>query len=104
LLIGALAYFYARRHARNPRVTFGTGKLGDLAGFASAIILSPIALLVGWEYLLRLANPILINLGQAVIMVARGFLGTGPRGGLLKGKSRLRCQKLRWEPVQAHQR
>src|SRR5437868_2482875 len=38
LLISALAYLYARRHARNPRFTFGTGKLGDLAGFSSAVI------------------------------------------------------------------
>lgn len=63
MLISALAYFYARRHARNPRFTFGTGKLGDLAGFASAIILALIALLIGWEGLLRLANPIPIDFG-----------------------------------------
>lgn len=37
MLIAALAYFYARKNARNPRFTFGTGKLGDLAGFASAV-------------------------------------------------------------------
>ena len=36
MLIAALAYLYARRNARNRRFTFGTGKLGDLAGFASA--------------------------------------------------------------------
>ena len=33
LLIAALAYTYARRHANDPRFVFGTGKLGDLAGF-----------------------------------------------------------------------
>src|ERR1700760_3252681 len=44
-LISAVAYLYARRQARNPRFTFGTGKLGDLAGFASAIILAMVALL-----------------------------------------------------------
>src|ERR1700731_3423080 len=37
LLLAALAYTYARKHAENPRFTFGTGKLGDLAGFTSAI-------------------------------------------------------------------
>ena len=40
MLIAAGAYFYARKHVSNPRFTFGTGKLGDLAGFASAVILS----------------------------------------------------------------
>jgi len=36
LAVAAAAYGYARRHARNPRFTFGTGKVGDLSGFASA--------------------------------------------------------------------
>src|ERR1700710_903337 len=39
LLLAALAYTYARRHAENPHFTFGTGKFGDLAGFTSAIVL-----------------------------------------------------------------
>jgi cation diffusion facilitator family transporter len=39
LLIAAVAYFYARRHANDPRFVFGTGKLGDLAGFTSALVL-----------------------------------------------------------------
>jgi cation diffusion facilitator family transporter len=74
MLISALAYFYARRHARDPRFTFGTGKLGDLAGFASAIILALIALLIGWESLLRLANPIPIDFGQAIAVAVIGLV------------------------------
>src|ERR1700680_4714496 len=42
LLLAALAYSYARRHANDDRFSFGTGKLGDLAGFSSAIILAMI--------------------------------------------------------------
>jgi cation diffusion facilitator family transporter len=42
LLLAALAYTYARKHANDPRFTFGTGKVGDLAGFTSAIILAMI--------------------------------------------------------------
>ena len=49
LLLAALAYTYARKHADDPNFTFGTGKLGDLAGFTSAIILAMIALLIGYE-------------------------------------------------------
>src|ERR1022692_1718866 len=45
LLIAALAYTYARRHAANTNFTFGTGKFGDLAGFTSAIVLAMIAIL-----------------------------------------------------------
>src|SRR6266496_25559 len=49
LAIAAFAYRFARRHARDPRFAFGTGKLGDLAGFASAIVLALIALAIGYE-------------------------------------------------------
>jgi Co/Zn/Cd efflux system component len=38
MLIAALAYTYARRHAHDSRFVFGTGKLGDLAGFTSAML------------------------------------------------------------------
>ncbi len=84
MLISALAYFYARRHARNPRFTFGTGKLGDLAGFASAIILALIALLIGWESLLRLANPIPIDFGQAIVVAVIGLVVNLASAWLLK--------------------
>ena len=49
LLLAALAYSYARRHADDEQFSFGTGKLGDLAGFTSAIVLAMIALLIGYE-------------------------------------------------------
>jgi cation diffusion facilitator family transporter len=74
MLISALAYLYARRHAHNSRFTFGTGKLGDLAGFASAIILAMIALLMGWESLLRLQNPVAINFREAIAIAVVGLL------------------------------
>src|SRR5271155_6262410 len=48
MLIAALAYTYARRHASDNLFVFGTGKLGDLAGFTSAIVLAMIALLIGY--------------------------------------------------------
>src|SRR5262247_4054482 len=56
--LSALAYGFARRHARNPRFTFGTGKVGDLAAYSSGIILAVAALLIGWESLTRLVNPL----------------------------------------------
>ncbi|AVA20790.1 CDF family Co(II)/Ni(II) efflux transporter DmeF [Rhizobium sp. CB3171] len=74
MLISALAYLYARRHAHNSRFTFGTGKLGDLAGFASAIILAMIALLMAWESLLRLQNPVAINFREAIAIAVVGLL------------------------------
>src|SRR4030081_1440338 len=54
LLLAALGYTYARKHADAPRFTFGTGKFGDLAGFTSATILAMIAILIGYESVGRL--------------------------------------------------
>lgn len=73
MLITVLAYRFARRNARNPRFTFGTGKLGDLAGFASAVLLALIALLIGWESLVRLTQPIHIDFEQAIAVAAVGL-------------------------------
>jgi cation diffusion facilitator family transporter len=73
MLIAALAYFYARRHAHNPRFTFGTGKLGDLAGFTSAIVLALIALLIAWESLMRLRAPVSINFREAILIAVIGL-------------------------------
>src|SRR5947207_15628074 len=54
LLIAALAYTYSRRYADDERLAFGTGKLGDLAAFTSAILLGIIALFLGYERVERL--------------------------------------------------
>jgi cation diffusion facilitator family transporter len=73
MLIAALAYLYARRNAHNPRFTFGTGKMGDLAGFASAIVLALVALLIGWESAVRLTAPIPIDFTQAIAVAVIGL-------------------------------
>ncbi len=74
LTISALAYHFARRHARDERFAFGTGKLGDLASFASAIILGMIALFIGYESVARLLNPIAIYYDEAIAIAALGLL------------------------------
>ena len=58
LLLAALAYTYARKYANDRRFTFGTGKFGDLAGYTSAIVLAMIALLIGYEAISRLLDPV----------------------------------------------
>lgn len=73
MLISALAYLYARREARNPRFTFGTGKFGDLAGFASAIVLAVVALLIAVESAMRLINPVEIDFNQAILVAIIGL-------------------------------
>jgi cation diffusion facilitator family transporter len=74
LLLAALAYRYARRHADDDRFSFGTGKLGDLAGFTSAIVLAMIALLIGYEALTRFIWPVPIDFNQAIPIAALGLV------------------------------
>lgn len=73
LLLAALAYSYARKHAADRRFTFGTGKLGDLAGFTSAIILAMIALLIGYEAVIRFLHPVAIHFREAIPIAALGL-------------------------------
>jgi cation diffusion facilitator family transporter len=73
LLLAALAYSFARRYANDPRFTFGTGKLGDLAGFTSAIILAMIALLIGYEAVSRLIAPAPISFAEAIPIAVLGL-------------------------------
>ncbi len=73
LLLTAVAYGAARRMARSPRFTFGTGKIGDLAGFTSAIVLVMIAVLIGYESLARLLHPVTIDFNQAIPIAVLGL-------------------------------
>lgn len=74
LLLAALAYSFASRHATDARFTFGTGKLGDLAGFTSAIVLAMIALLIGYEAVSRLFAPVPINFSETIPIAALGLI------------------------------
>ncbi|CDW96373.1 MULTISPECIES: CDF family Co(II)/Ni(II) efflux transporter DmeF [unclassified Thiomonas] len=74
MLIAAVAYTYARRHARDTRFSFGTGKVGDLAGFSSAIILAMIALLIGYEAVDRLLHPVRIGFNEAIAIAFLGLI------------------------------
>src|SRR6267378_6333291 len=73
LLLAALAYTYARKHVDNPNFTFSTGKLGDLAGFTSAIILAMIALLIAYESVSRIFAPVAIHFGEAIPIACLGL-------------------------------
>src|SRR6266849_6788972 len=65
-LITAVAYYLARRHASNVRFSFGTGKIGVLGGFASAVVLSVVALLMAGESVRRLFAPLTIHFNEAI--------------------------------------
>ena len=85
LLLAALAYSYAHNHAEDPRFTFGTGKLGDLAGFTSAVILAMIALLIGYEAFSRFLQPVPIHFAEAIPIACLGLAVNVVSGWLLMG-------------------
>jgi cation diffusion facilitator family transporter len=74
LLLAALAYTLARRHSEDPRFTFGAGKFGDLAGFASAIVLALIAALIAYESIGRLFAPRPISFAEAIPIAVLGLV------------------------------
>jgi cation diffusion facilitator family transporter len=86
LLLAALAYRYSRRHARDPRFTFGTGKLGDLAGFTSAIVLAMIAILIGYEAVARILHPVAIHFAEAIPIACLGITVNLTSAWLLSGR------------------
>jgi cation diffusion facilitator family transporter len=71
--IAALAYRYARRHADDPRLAFGTGKFGELAAFTSAVVLGIVAVMVTYESVLRIADPRPIAYGEAIAIAVLGL-------------------------------
>jgi cation diffusion facilitator family transporter len=72
--ITVFAYVYARRHADNPRYSFGTGKVGALGGFASAVGLAVVAILVFGESVVRVASPVAIRFDEAIAIAVVGLV------------------------------
>ena len=73
LAIAASAYSYARRRANDPRFSFGTGKLGELAAYSSAIILALVAIAIAYESAGRLMSPVTISYPQATLIASIGL-------------------------------
>ncbi|MBZ0149157.1 MAG: CDF family Co(II)/Ni(II) efflux transporter DmeF, partial [Pseudorhodoplanes sp.] len=74
LSISAFAYRFARKHAEDARFSFGTGKAGELAAFASASILGLIAVLIAYESAIRIFAPVSIRFDEALIVAVVGLV------------------------------
>jgi cation diffusion facilitator family transporter len=74
LAVAAAAYSFAKRHVGNPRFTFGTGKVGDLAGFASALVLGGFAIGIAAESALRLVSPVHVDFSSAIVIAVLGLM------------------------------
>jgi len=73
-VITAVAYHFARTQAGDARFSFGTGKVGVLGGFASAVVLLIVALLMAGESLHRLFEPLEIHFNEAIGIACIGLL------------------------------
>lgn len=83
--VAAAAYAYAKKHSANARFTFGTGKVGELAGFASALILLMVALGIAFASVIRLANPVEVAFGEATVVAVIGLAVNIASACLLSG-------------------
>jgi cation diffusion facilitator family transporter len=72
--MAASAYLFARRHAQDPRFTFGTGKINPLAGYTSALLLALAGLWMGYESIHRLFNPVEIDFSLAIWIAVFGLI------------------------------
>lgn len=86
LTVAAIAYAYAKRHAQNRAFSFGTGKVGDLAGFASAMVLGLISLGIAVESVARLFQPITVAFREAIWIAALGLVVNIVSAVLLSGE------------------
>lgn len=73
-LIAIFAYRFARKHADNPAYSFGTGKVNVLGGFASAVALTVVALMMLIESLQRLVHPQVIHFNESITVACIGLL------------------------------
>jgi cation diffusion facilitator family transporter len=74
LAITAFAYAYARRHARDERFCFGTGKVNALGGFTGAVLLAFFAAYMAYESIARFLNPVQIVFDYAILVAVLGLL------------------------------
>lgn len=92
LAVSAFAYSYARRHARDARFNFGTGKVSSLAGFASAVMLVLFALVMAGESIARFLSPVVIGFNQAIFVAVLGLIVNGVCLLVLRGHGRERSR------------
>jgi len=77
LLIALIAYIYARKYAQDDQFSFGTGKVNSLAGYTSAVLLVLFALVMAWESVARLFNPVEIHYNIAIAVAVIGLIVNG---------------------------
>jgi cation diffusion facilitator family transporter len=72
--LSVMAYYFARKHAHDPRYSFGTWKIEILGGYTSAIFLVMVAALMVYQSIERLIAPSPIYYDQAIGIAIVGLV------------------------------
>lgn len=86
LSITAFGYYFGRRYSSDQRFSFGTGKMGELAGFSSALLLALIAILMAYESVKRFISPVEISFDEAIAVAVVGLIVNLVSAYILKDK------------------
>jgi len=73
-VITIFAYRYTKKHSTDKQFTFGTGKVSVLGGFASAVALAVVALLMAIESIERFIKPSIIQFNEAIVIAVFGLI------------------------------
>ena len=76
MVVAAGADAVARRRAGDARFAFGTGKIGDLAGFANAMVMGMTAILIAVESVQRMWAPETVDFKSALPLAVAGLVVT----------------------------
>ena len=74
LSISVIGYVAARRLAGHAHFTFGTGKIGPLAAYSSAVLLGIVALIMAAQSVGRLIEPVVVHFDEALAIALIGLV------------------------------
>ncbi len=72
--LAAGAYYLTRRHAENRRLSLGSGKIGDLAAYTSALLLGLSVIWLVYESIQRLFTPTVLHAREALLVAIIGLV------------------------------
>lgn len=74
LAITLIAYIISRKNAKNSNFSFGTGKVGILGGYTSAIALLIAAMVMIYESIERIITPHEISFNESILVAIIGLI------------------------------
>lgn len=83
--LAASAYYLSRRYAHDRRLSFGSGKIKDLAAYTSALLLALSSVWLVVESIDRILNPQVLLAAEAMIVAIIGLVVNGLSIILLAG-------------------